>query len=211
MFFPCITDIFITITTAASITSFQFWHFISSSCGRDLEYLDCVSQCRLLFLLLLLLCNFGTLLAHLVAGLWKIRTCLLHAWLKFLDAWEKPLVLLCVLLQDIFVCEASKNSDGGILFGFHFSFQLFLLLKCISCSVFNPLLDDTPLPINEASSSVLVATYSNGSLQNGKGAIGGGKPAMNGEVEKGLLTLISSDNPGLQVSLYLSNDKSNIN
>lgn len=65
--------------------------------------------------------------------------------------------------------------------------------------VFNPLLDDTPLPINEASSSVLVATYSHGSLQNGKGAIGGGKPAMNGEVEKGLLTLISSDNPGLQV------------
>ncbi|KAJ9709523.1 hypothetical protein PVL29_001144 [Vitis rotundifolia] len=66
-------------------------------------------------------------------------------------------------------------------------------------SVFNPLLDDTPLPINEASSSVLVATYSHGSLQNGKGAIGGGKPALNGEVEKGLLTLISSDNPGLQV------------
>ncbi|GMH07078.1 hypothetical protein Nepgr_008918 [Nepenthes gracilis] len=65
--------------------------------------------------------------------------------------------------------------------------------------VFNHLLDDTPLPANEASSSVLVATYFHGSLQNGKGAIGGGKPSMNGEVEKGLLTLISSDSPGIQV------------
>ncbi|KAA8532222.1 hypothetical protein F0562_032253 [Nyssa sinensis] len=65
--------------------------------------------------------------------------------------------------------------------------------------VFNHLLDDTPLPANEASSSVLVATYSSVSLQNGKGATGGGKIAVNGEVEKGLLTLISSDTPGLQV------------
>ena len=73
--------------------------------------------------------------------------------------------------------------------------------EVILCSVFNHLLDDTPLPANEVSSSVLVATYSHASLQNGKGANGGGKPAINGEVEKGLLTLISSDSPGLQVSL----------
>ncbi|KAK4261947.1 hypothetical protein QN277_004875 [Acacia crassicarpa] len=65
--------------------------------------------------------------------------------------------------------------------------------------VFNHLLDDTPLPVNEVSSSVLVATYSHASLPNGKGAIGGGKPSVNGEIEKGLLTLISSDAPGLQV------------
>ncbi|GAV65893.1 hypothetical protein CFOL_v3_09405 [Cephalotus follicularis] len=65
--------------------------------------------------------------------------------------------------------------------------------------VFNHLMDDTPLPANEVSSSVLVATYSHVSLQNGKGAIGGGNPAINGEVEKGLLTLISSDSPVLQV------------
>lgn len=68
------------------------------------------------------------------------------------------------------------------------------------CSVFNHLLDDAPLPANEVSSSVLVVTYSHASLQNGRGAIGGSKPTMNGEVEKGLLTLISSDTPGLQVS-----------
>lgn len=70
-------------------------------------------------------------------------------------------------------------------------------------SVFNNLLDDTPLPANEVSSSMLVVTYLNASLQNGKGAFGGGKPATNGEVEKGLVTLISSDSPGLQVSSYL--------
>ncbi|KAK6931848.1 hypothetical protein RJ641_003641 [Dillenia turbinata] len=64
---------------------------------------------------------------------------------------------------------------------------------------FNHLLDDTPLPANEESSSVLVATYSNAFFQNNKGANGGGKPGLNGEFEKGLLTLISSDSPGLQV------------
>ncbi|KAK3029918.1 hypothetical protein RJ639_039778, partial [Escallonia herrerae] len=64
--------------------------------------------------------------------------------------------------------------------------------------VFNHLLDDNPLPANEASSSLLVATFSHTS-HNGKGSIGGGMPAMNGDVEKGLLTLISSDAAGLQV------------
>ncbi|KAK1326448.1 U-box domain-containing protein 63 [Acorus calamus] len=63
--------------------------------------------------------------------------------------------------------------------------------------VFNHLLDDTPLPFNEVSSSVLVACYSSHpSPQSVKGSLGGGK--MNGEVEKGLLTLIASDSPGVQ-------------
>ncbi|XP_008456842.1 uncharacterized protein LOC103496673 isoform X1 [Cucumis melo] len=66
--------------------------------------------------------------------------------------------------------------------------------------VFNNLLDDTPLPATDVSSSVLVAMLlHNSSLHNCKGSIGGGKSAMNVEVEKGLLTLFSSDNPGLQV------------
>ncbi|XP_021864084.1 uncharacterized protein [Spinacia oleracea] len=65
--------------------------------------------------------------------------------------------------------------------------------------VFNHMLDDNPLPAYEASSSVLVATYLHAPMQNGKGAIGGGKPSINGEFEKGLLTLITSDTPGLQV------------
>lgn len=65
--------------------------------------------------------------------------------------------------------------------------------------VFNHMLDDAPLPSNEASSSVLVATYFHAAVQNGKAAIGGAKSSTTGEVEKGLLTLISSDRPGLQV------------
>ncbi|KAL4302040.1 hypothetical protein GQ457_10G027500 [Hibiscus cannabinus] len=69
----------------------------------------------------------------------------------------------------------------------------------LQSDVFNHLLDDTPLPANEVSSSMLVATYSHMSLQNGKGAFGGGKPGTSAEAEKGLLTLISSDGPGLQV------------
>lgn len=77
----------------------------------------------------------------------------------------------------------------------------FFILNAVG-SVFNHLLDDTPLPANEASSSVLVATYSHTSTQNGKGMMGGVKPVINGEVEKGLLTLIASDNPGLQVTHF---------
>ncbi|KAM6571147.1 hypothetical protein CsatA_015227 [Cannabis sativa] len=65
--------------------------------------------------------------------------------------------------------------------------------------VFNHLLDDMPLPANEVSSSVLVASYSNSSMLNVKGSTGGGKPGINGEIEKGLLTLFSSDSPGVQV------------
>lgn len=78
-------------------------------------------------------------------------------------------------------------------------FLFFLFNDGVTCgSVFNHLLDDTPLPVNEVSSSVLVASYSHGSLQNGKGPVAGAKPSST-EVEKGLLTLIASDCPGVQV------------
>ncbi|XP_020573464.1 uncharacterized protein LOC110019925 [Phalaenopsis equestris] len=63
--------------------------------------------------------------------------------------------------------------------------------------VFNHLLDDIPLPVNEVSSSVLVATYSHPSLLNCKGSLGG--KSLVSEVEKGLLTVIASDHPGIQV------------
>lgn len=69
----------------------------------------------------------------------------------------------------------------------------------VLCSVFNHLLDDSPLPANEASSSVLVATFSQVSSQQGKVATGGGKVALSCEMEKGLLMLISSDGPGVLV------------
>lgn len=45
---------------------------------------------------------------------------------------------------------------------------------------------------------MLVATYFTASLQNGKGTISGGKSSVS--FEKGLLTLVSSDAPGLQVT-----------
>ena len=90
----------------------------------------------------------------------------------------------------------------GALFNFDISYLL--LLEHIWCSVFNHLLDDNPLPANEASSSVLVATYSPLSWPCSKGDVGGGRPPLNGEVEKGLLTLICSDSPGLQVSFSIA-------
>lgn len=46
---------------------------------------------------------------------------------------------------------------------------------------------------------MLVATYSHASPQNGKGAVLGGKSTSNVEIEKGLLTLMSSDSPGIEV------------
>lgn len=153
-------------------------------------------------------------LGHL-AGLWQIQIHLPHAWLKVLDAWGRQLVRRCAPLLDIFVYAASKYVDW--LFQF-WKFFLYLFLSFLSFSIwiylyiflinffirseFNKLLDDTPLPVNEVSSSVLVATYIASSL-NGKAAVRGGKPSTNGEVEKGLLTLFSSDNPGIQVYFYL--------
>ncbi|XP_078442081.1 RING/U-box superfamily protein isoform X2 [Wolffia australiana] len=64
--------------------------------------------------------------------------------------------------------------------------------------VFNDLLDDFPLPSNEVSSSVLVATFNQNSSSEGKDAMGRPK-AGNNEFEKGLLALIASDSPGMQV------------
>ncbi|KAI4369108.1 hypothetical protein MLD38_017594 [Melastoma candidum] len=70
---------------------------------------------------------------------------------------------------------------------------------CLRSDEFVPLLDDIPLPANQVSSSMLVASHLPLSSPNGSGAVSGIKQSFNGEVEKGLLTLISSDCPGLQV------------
>lgn len=78
---------------------------------------------------------------------------------------------------------------------------LLVTFRNIFCSVFNHLLDDGPLPANEASSSVLVAMFSQISPQQGKDVIGEGKPALNCEIEKGFLMLVSSDSPALQVHI----------
>eukprot|EP00252_Welwitschia_mirabilis_P025405 TRINITY_DN7908_c0_g1_i3.p1 TRINITY_DN7908_c0_g1~~TRINITY_DN7908_c0_g1_i3.p1 ORF type:complete len:673 (+),score=112.47 TRINITY_DN7908_c0_g1_i3:250-2268(+) len=65
--------------------------------------------------------------------------------------------------------------------------------------VFNRLLDDVPLPPNEVSSSMLMATYLPPCTQGVKSLLGGGKSNNTPETEKGLLTLIACDNPGIQV------------
>ncbi|XP_010533346.1 PREDICTED: uncharacterized protein LOC104809148 [Tarenaya hassleriana] len=65
--------------------------------------------------------------------------------------------------------------------------------------VFNHLLDDTPLALNEVSSSVLVASNADASIPNGEPAAGTAKSSANLEVEKGLLTLFCSDGPCIQI------------
>jgi hypothetical protein len=62
-------------------------------------------------------------------------------------------------------------------------------------SAFSDLLDDTPLPPNEASSTHLVASISNCESPNGKIP----DRSSTDEIEKGFVTLIVSDRPGIQV------------
>ena len=64
-------------------------------------------------------------------------------------------------------------------------------------------MDDCPLPDDSASSSVLVATRFHETGPNSKasnGPVGGLQ-----EYEKGFLTLIAADSPGLQVIIAVKN------
>lgn len=65
-------------------------------------------------------------------------------------------------------------------------------------SAFNHLLDDSPLGTGEISSSALTATAFHSVGPGEKGAMRDSGALQ--EVEKGLLLLIASDTPGLQVS-----------
>jgi len=64
-------------------------------------------------------------------------------------------------------------------------------------SAFNQLLDDSPLGTGEISSSALTATAFHAVGPGEKGAMR--ESSASQEVEKGLLLLIASDTPGLQV------------
>ncbi|KAG6543369.1 hypothetical protein Mapa_015283 [Marchantia paleacea] len=64
--------------------------------------------------------------------------------------------------------------------------------------VFGSMLDDSPLPAGEVSSSVLTATSFHPTGGSGKSVIPA-DASMGQEVEKGLLMLIATDTPGLQV------------
>lgn len=64
--------------------------------------------------------------------------------------------------------------------------------------VFNHLLDDTPLPENEVSSSELLVAYSNKQLQSGQAPIGCLRSSM-AEIDRGFVMLVASDSPGIEV------------
>lgn len=91
-------------------------------------------------------------------------------------------------MSDVFRClgKASRITLGAIC--------RHLQLRS---DVFYSLLDDCPLPTNDTSSSVLFATHFRNSSPTVKGSLGG--EGYFEEFEKGLLTLIASDSPGLQV------------
>ncbi|KAG8073024.1 hypothetical protein GUJ93_ZPchr0006g41794 [Zizania palustris] len=60
-------------------------------------------------------------------------------------------------------------------------------------NVFDHLLDDTPLPVNEASSSELLVSYSHEQLQSGHA------PTGCPQVDRGFIMLVASDHPGIEV------------
>lgn len=77
---------------------------------------------------------------------------------------------------------------------------IYLIISLISTfdasvSAFSDLLDDTPLSPNEVSSSRLVASFSSCAVPNGKMP----DRCTVDEIEKGFVTLIVSDHPGIQV------------
>lgn len=91
-------------------------------------------------------------------------------------------------MSDVFRClgKASRIALGAIC--------RHLRLRS---DAFYSLLDDCPLPDENASSSVLVATHFHDSGSNMRNS--NGPEGCLQEFEKGLLTLIASDSPGLQV------------
>ncbi|KAM0858845.1 hypothetical protein ACQ4PT_047598 [Festuca glaucescens] len=64
--------------------------------------------------------------------------------------------------------------------------------------VFNHLLDDAPLPVNEVSSSELLVAYSHEQLQSGQTLMGCLRSSMP-VVDRGFVTLVASDHPGIEV------------
>uniref|UniRef100_A0ACD5TC84 Uncharacterized protein n=2 Tax=Avena sativa TaxID=4498 RepID=A0ACD5TC84_AVESA len=64
--------------------------------------------------------------------------------------------------------------------------------------VFNHLLDDAPLPVNEVSSSELLVAYSHEQPQSGQELMGCLRSSMP-VVDRGFVTLVASDHPGIEV------------
>ncbi|XP_039784024.1 uncharacterized protein LOC120650798 isoform X2 [Panicum virgatum] len=63
---------------------------------------------------------------------------------------------------------------------------------------FSHLLDDNPLPLNEVSASELLVSFSHRHLQSGQSPILSHRSSM-AEVDRGFVTLVASDHPGIEV------------
>jgi hypothetical protein len=93
-----------------------------------------------------------------------------------------------LLIYFLFLCN-------GFLFPF-----LFLPANCSSLisSAFSHLLDDNPLPLDEVSASELMVSFSHGHPQSSQAPMVGLRPSM-AEVDRGFVTLVASDHPGIEV------------
>ncbi|AQK76421.1 RING/U-box superfamily protein [Zea mays] len=63
---------------------------------------------------------------------------------------------------------------------------------------FSHLLDDNPLPLDEVSASELMVSFSHGHPQSSQAPMVGLRPSM-AEVDRGFVTLVASDHPGIEV------------
>ena len=83
------------------------------------------------------------------------------------------------------------------------SFSHFFFLSAnhssLVSSAFSHLLDDNPLPLNEVSASELLVSFSHRHLQSGQSHVLSHRSSV-AEVDRGFVTLVASDHPGIEVS-----------
>ena len=82
------------------------------------------------------------------------------------------------------------------------SFSHFFFLSAnhssLVSSAFSHLLDDNPLPLDEVSASELMVSFSHGHPQSSQAPMVGLRSSM-AEVDRGFVTLVASDHPGIEV------------
>ena len=80
----------------------------------------------------------------------------------------------------------------------HFFFFLPANRSSLISSAFSHLLDDNPLPLDEVSASELMVSFSHGHPQSSQAPMVGLRSSM-AEVDRGFVTLVASDHPGIEV------------
>ncbi|VAI52113.1 unnamed protein product [Triticum turgidum subsp. durum] len=96
-----------------------------------------------------------------------------------------------IYVYSLVMCELMRRAD-------YISVFIRVSVTEIEC-VFNQLLDDTPLPDNEVSSSELLVAYSHEQLQSGHTLMGCPSRSSMPQVDRGFVTLVASDYPGIEV------------